>query len=185
MTCDARRPCPRESVTQHFRKAGYGVVSDDETVIFVVFDGMVGIGDRLNRKHFDTTKIKNGDLSIARQRYTTMDDMNTVIIEPAKQTGRVLNGAVIAQVDKLRSIVRTQAPAGPLRGVCVIDKVQNGDHDGHAALIGCADQAARFTNPQSLGKFRGQIALDLADKFSEVKSLDAVGIVASSPSTGG
>jgi hypothetical protein len=184
MTCAASGRCPREEVTQHFKKAGHGTVSSDENVIFVVFDGNVALGERLNRKHFDTRKIKDGDLSLARQKYTTIDDLNTFVIVPATQSGCVLNGAVIAEVHMLRSIVKTQAPAGPLRGVCVIDKVEEGEHNGHAALMACADQAASFTNPQSLGKFRGQIALDLADKFSEVRAIDAVGLAASIASPG-
>jgi hypothetical protein len=183
MTCVDSGHCPKERVTQHFKKTGYGVISDDEVVFFVVFDGRVSVGERLNRKHFDTTKIKNGDLSLARQKFTTTDDLNTFVIKPVVQSGLVvLNGAVIAKAHELRSIVKMQAPAAPLRGVRVIDKVEEREHDGHAALMGCADLAASFTNPQSLGKFRGQIALDLADKFSEVKTIDDVGLPANSPS---
>jgi hypothetical protein len=178
MACGGSRPCPRERITQHLKNGGHGIVVDDEVVIFVVFDGMVEVGGKLSRKHFNTKKIRDGDLSLARQRYTTMNDISTFVIEPARKAGLVLNGAVVAQVDKLRSIARTQPPAGLLRGVCVIDRVEDGDHDGHAALIGCADQKASLTNEQTLGKFRGQIALDLAEKFSEVKEINDVGLAA-------
>ena len=56
------------------------------------------------------------------------------------------------------------------RAVCVLDKVSQQDHDGHAALE--YSESQEELTPKQKSKCRPLIQADLADAFGEILSLD-------------
>jgi len=172
MPCDTNTHCQDERVSQHHKASGHGPVKDDEYVIFVVFDSNVQIGKKLSERDFSTKKIAKGDLSLARKAYTTINDAQECVIQPALDRGQKVSGASVALTRSLRSIkapIEGLTPVKYARGVCILDRVENDDHEGHAALRSCRDEGA--LTPKQRGKLRALIAADLAEKFDVLQAI--------------
>jgi hypothetical protein len=141
-----------------------------EVVVLVVFDTSTKIGDRLTAEQFPTKRLGRGEISLARQNYATLESINEYVIK-----GRPIVGVATSVVDSIRAIGRgnedTKAPR-ILRSVCVIDKVESGDHDSHASLKACDDQ--ELMSPTRRGKVRGALAAELARKFGPIQEIGAI-----------
>jgi hypothetical protein len=59
-----------------------------------------------------------------------------------------------------------------LKVLCILDKVEQGDHDGHGVLK-YADAVDGVTPDEAKGVLRERIMSDLADAFGQLLSLDA------------
>lgn len=187
MVCRANFPCERELTTNHFKCSGHGPLHDTESVAIVVFDENLKIGNKLTLEQFPSKKLNRGELSLARISFTTLDDIDAYVIGPDRNREATAIGASTAIVRDIRSIAAIVDGLHPLkivRGVCVIDKVVSGDHDGHAAFQSCGDHDG-LTPPQR-GKLRHRIAADLAEKFDVLRDIADVFMpsAANTPSPG-
>ena len=144
-----------------------------ECLIFAVFRADARLGTRLTDKDFPTSRLKKGDLSLARHAHTSWATFRDYVLAPG-QRSQPFQGIAVSQADAIRSLVAeitSSTPPTLLRSVCVLDKVENGEHDGHAALKFCSEQAAL---PEK-AKFvvRAQIQSELIATFSEVRAVSS------------
>jgi len=132
--------CEEELRTQHHggNGAGHGIVRCQEVVILAVFEeGRPRT--KLDKKDFRPEKLKDTNLSVARKEHTTRPTFNEHVIgDESGPKGRLL-GVACVETRLLRALtfemVGGQPPASKTgRAVCVVDRVEQGDHDGHAAL---------------------------------------------------
>ncbi len=131
--------CPNEDTTQHYLGSppGHGPVGDEERVAYAVFEKSKQNGTNLVDGEFRSKDLKRGCVSLARSAHTTLADFMTNVAAPAAAEMGALIGVVFADVANIRSITypllnsKSDATA---RGLCVLDKVEPKDHDGHAAL---------------------------------------------------
>jgi len=168
------RLCPIEVRCHHHlgTGAGPGPVLPSECLVFAVFRADARLGTRLVAdKDFPTGRLKRGDLSLARHAHTSWATFRDYVIAPGKQS-QAVQGIAVSRADALRSLVAeitSSVPPTCLRSVCVLDKVENGEHDGHAALKFCSEQAALRTKAKHV--VRVQIQSELAATFSEVRAV--------------
>jgi len=168
--------CPTETVCQHHLGvgAGPGPVLATECLIFAVFGANARLGARLTPNDFPPKSLKSGDLSLARQSHTSWTTFRDNVLVPRQQRSQPIRGIAVSRVDALRNLIaeiNSSMPATLLRSVCVLDKVENGEHDGHAALQFCAEQAGLRDKEKSV--VRAQIQTELARTFSEVRAVSS------------
>jgi hypothetical protein len=164
-----------ERHTHHYRGVwhGFGPVQDAELVLFAVFQTTKIDGQSLSENSFRNDSLARKSESVARQLYVTRRSFDFGIVAAAELTKGNLVGVTSANVARLRNLradfdinnVMTKLPA-----ICVLDRVDFGDINGHAVL-GYRDAPAGIS-PQQLGKKRKLIRIDLANEFSEIRSAD-------------
>ena len=167
--------CQKERTTQHHLGVphGHGCVADSEILIFAVFESTPRIGNRLAPNAFKSKKIRDGDISLFRSGFTSRADFEAHVIPPKAHTDTP-SGVVVCGAELLRTIrIPHGAPHLTLRAVCVIDKVEDGDHDGHAA-IESSEEIESIVGETSRGRARSAIANSQADAFSEICDLDSI-----------
>jgi hypothetical protein len=148
--------------------AGPGPVLPSECLIFAVFRADARLGTRLIEKDFPTNRLKRGDLSLARHAHTSWATFRDYVIAPGRQSQH-FQGIAVSRADALRSLiaeVTSSTSPALLRSICVLDKVEDGEHNGHAALKYCAEQAALSDKAKRV--VRTQIESELTATFSEV-----------------
>ena len=177
--------CPCEAASRHFKGSppGHGPVSNDETVVLAVYldtPRQPG-GGRLLPAAFRTDKLNSYDLSLARLRFTTKRAFQEDVV--ATRTADLV-GVASATGVALRRITydSTSHPAFRSRGVCLVDKVEQGDHDGHAAL-GWGHSDAELSDKQKK-RAREAIKQNLADSFGSITSADDCEWASSLPEDG-
>lgn len=167
--------CPCEATTQHFKGSppGHGPVLDSETVTLAVFRDTPYDTEsrRLLPAAFPTDRLNGGNLSLARLSHTNRSTFDTQVV-----AGRMddLVGVACASAFAIRQITydSTSHPAFKGRGVCLLDKVEDGDHDGHASLgWGRSDVELSVKQKQ---RAREAIKRNLADTFTLVVLPDGV-----------
>jgi hypothetical protein len=171
--------CPAEKQTQHFKGKwhGFGPVSNCETVIFAVFDTTKcnQNGSKLAADSFSNKSLAINTQSLARAAYLTRLCFDQEIVESGKAEKGKLVGVAHAKVDVLRNLradITTNSGLKKVRALCVLDKVDQGDFDGHATA-GYAEVIERAQLSQkSLGKVRAKIRMDVAEVFSDITSPD-------------
>jgi hypothetical protein len=168
--------CVKELTTQHHGGAGHGCIRSEETLAMAVFastdtraiDGV----KKLAGTAFKSKQLKRGEASLARQSHTTLATFCTEVVVPKHANGDTFEGVTICQASVLRGLT-VPLPGNPsqrVRAVCVLDQVALRDHDGHAALEYCEDLERLITNPNTLGRMRVFIGLDIATAFSELRN---------------
>ena len=162
--------CPEERKTQHFRGRfyGFGPVRDDETVIFAVFQSTKRVGQRLIANSFDNKHLKNAAQSLARRSFVTKKTFNKMIVRQ-----ETLDGIATAKTAEIRALVadvKSNARAITVRSLCVLDRVDAGDCEGHATTGYSEQHASLGISQTQLSKVRAKIRLDLADAFSDVRN---------------
>ncbi len=167
--------CVEELTTQHFRGRwhGFGPVKDREVVIFAAFQSTNCVGGRLTADSFDNKHLKTSAQSLARRAFVTRQVFDRAIVRDG-----ALKGVAIANVSAIRALVadvRLNAGETSVRSLCVLDRVDAGDCDGHATAGYCEQQVALGMSQAQLSKVRARIRLDLADTFSEVHNADTRG----------
>ncbi len=168
--------CPTEMGCHHHLGvgAGPGPVLATECLIFAVFGAEARLGARLTPNDFPPKSLKKGGLSLARQPHTSWTTFRDNVLVPGQQRSQPIQGIAVSRADALRGLIAeisSSTPATLLRSVCVLDKGENGDHDGHAALQFCAEQAGLREKEKSV--VRAQIQTELATTFSEVRAVSS------------
>lgn len=172
------RYCADESETQHWRGMGFGhgPIEDPEPILFVLFGDTAYDPEamRLKAGSFKRKRLTSGDESVARKKHTTIEALESNVVAPQKVKRSGLVGVACAKAEKLRALEQhVNATSGPmtLRTICVLDKVEEGDHDGHGTLK-FADAVDGVSPEPTKGMLRGSIMTDLAEAFGPILSLD-------------
>lgn len=131
-------------------------------------------GDRLTAEAFPLKQMKKGEVSVARVPYTTAPDFDTHVVTRLEPTLGKLLGVACVSAAEVRAITFDAAPAGQGSGICVLDRVVPGDHDGHAALQFSAAFDRLTISQIRMGKLRKLVLLDLADKFRPISPPNTV-----------
>jgi hypothetical protein len=78
--------CAKEGVTQHFLGKGYGhgPVGSGEMVIFAVFQKTPREGNRPVATTFPVKQLNRGEISLARETYTTRMDFEARVVQLQK-----------------------------------------------------------------------------------------------------
>jgi hypothetical protein len=162
--------CVEEQQTQHYRGKwhGFGPVKDGETLILAVFERTRRQGSKITAETF--TNLKGHSESTARRSFVTRSDFVLGIVQPGESTKGSIVGIATARVSDIRAL-RADIIVGhatvKVRSLCVIDKVERGDIDGHAT-IGYAEM--KGVSQAQIGRVRANIRMDLANEFSEIGS---------------
>jgi hypothetical protein len=179
--------CAKEAATQHHmgEEHGHGPLSAEEVVVLAVFEKTAHEGNRLIATTFPVKQLNRGEISLAREMYTTSDTFESEVVRPAQKNWGDLVGVARVDVGTLRNIPYEIAGSAPVlrgRGVCVLDRVVPGDHDGHAALE-YSESLDRLSDKQR-GIIRSRINGDIAEAFGEIVQLkDAFNTASNIPST--
>ena len=165
--------CDGEQETKHYRGKGFGFgpVRNEETVI-AGFSEQDFASGQLQKSAFPGKAIKNGNFSLARLDYTTKEDFEKNVVEPKKIDSPItrVGRANVGELRQLMASLGWQKPIRHIRSVCVIDKVEDGDHDGHAALAYCEEQ--KLLSQKQLERLRTHIAADLVQLFGKVSPIE-------------
>jgi hypothetical protein len=168
--------CPVEQICHHHSGlgAGPGTVLGGERLLFAVFGSTERTPAKLIGKDFPSKDLKKGDLSLARLSHTSWAVFRDSVV--ASRPTEKLLGISEAEANRLRQLIaefRRTNETIPVRAVCVLDKVEVQDHDGHAALKFCAGQQdlpnEGKSDERNLGTMRTQISAELANIFSEIR----------------
>jgi hypothetical protein len=164
-----------EETTHHFRGKwfGFGPVRNDESLIFAVFETTAISGRRLNIKSFDRKKLIAAEQSIARQALVKKTVFENGVARRGEAVKGKFLGLATAKAGAIRGIFSEGWPeVAPkkLFGFGILDLVEDGDFDGHGT-IGFLIKAT-VPNKRELGALREFFILDLADKFSEIHSIE-------------
>jgi len=164
--------CPNEGKCHHYlgKGIGPGRVLGTECLIYAVCESQRGLGEKLSIEDFKTKRLQRGDLSLARHEYTNWPTFRDYVVRP--RDSRSIKGVAVSTAAEIRGLispVNGVHPEKSLRAVCILDKVQEGDHAGHAALQYCSEQAA-LTEKQKKN-LRALISADLAETFSTIAAV--------------
>ncbi len=165
--------CADEGRTLHYNGSwrGFGPVQDGERVLFAVFEGTPLEGSSiLIEKSFSNFNLIRTSESLARTFYVTAKIFWQSIVRR-----RTIIGIACANVSDLRNLVaQIQPPSGikQVRAICVVDKVEEGDCDGHAAMGYGEETRGQGMTEGQIGKIRKNIRMDLATKFSTIIPAD-------------
>jgi hypothetical protein len=165
--------CVDEQQTQHYRGKwfGFGPVRNGERVRFAVFEQTKREGARLIGNSF--RNLKNSNESVVRSSYVTRSDFDTRIVSPGMAAKGRLVGIAVADVSRIRALradVKLNQGTVKVRSICVIDRVEDGDIDGHATM-GYASIEDGVSTGQ-IGTIRINIRMDLANEFTEIVTPD-------------
>ncbi len=138
-----------------------------EFVLIAVFDDVPHDRDEgtLVQKAFNSKQLQRHEVSLARLNYTTESTFNSEVVDK-KSAGIV--GVVFASASALRAVPYV-VPSQPVvigRGVCLTDKVQADDHDGHAALGWSESQEAHGETQR--GRYRELVKKNLTQVFGRI-----------------
>jgi hypothetical protein len=172
--------CERETTSQHYQAeqgGGFGPVCPDETVLLAVFQSTAydAALQRLEPKAFKPSQLKNFEFSVARRAHTGRSDFDEYVIAPAQRRGDPLIGIASAQVGSIKDLMFVCPDTVPNlvgRAVCLLDLVEQFDHDGHASL-GYSESQYELTEKQKKN-VRARIHADLADLFGGANPIDQV-----------
>lgn len=114
------------------RAASPGVVKADEKLAYILLDPDQWKEGRLTNAAFSKTRLKAGDLSVARASYCSVEQVEEHVVKPQldRDPGRKLVGAFLARCADIRDIKAQQPPA---RAICVVDDGSD-ELPGHALL---------------------------------------------------
>lgn len=143
--------------------------------MLAVFDTTKRVNGRLAQTAFKGADLHRGKVSLCRLKYTTRQTFDNQVVAPRPVTDPLL-GVVVCATDVLRDLhipIPNTAPPTQIRAACVLDKVENGDHDGHAALQYCENEE-QIKGAKTKDRVRGAIALALADAFGDIRPVDSI-----------
>jgi hypothetical protein len=104
--------------------------------------------------------------SLGRVRYVTRRAFDNQIVRNDSVIGIAL--AHVSAIRRLRADIATPNGVLEVKSVCVIDLVEPGDCEGHAAMG--YSEAINGMSERQLGKKRKAIRMDLANTFAEMSS---------------
>lgn len=170
------RGCPAELVSQHFCSAkSRGVVEDGETLVFAVLDvSHVGPNGRLTPKAFPSDRLSREEASLARLAFTTKDEFMREVVQPAVGSGKLYQGVATVIAGKVRELDFPITENIKAASLCVIDKVESSDFDGHAVVTYSRHVTELSENQNRIGRLKQVVRMDLANEFSELKDISDV-----------
>jgi hypothetical protein len=168
--------CIKEQQTQHYlgHSHGCGPVRDDEEILFAVFDETEREGRSLIGNSFEETHLKRDALSLARSPYVTREEFDLKVVAAGAAKKGAFVGIAWAEVAILRSLradIQLNAGRKKVRALCILDRVEINDFDGHATA-GYCEEIAKSVGQKQLGVIRAKIRLDLANTFSPISDAD-------------
>ena len=161
--------CVDEQQTRHYlgRWHGFGVVRDNEYVLYAVFGNTDRAGKRLTQNSF-TRNLNNTSQSLGRASVLTREVFDLNIAHGAIAE---IASAHVSAIRSIRADVPENKGTKNVRAVCVIDQVEAGDCDAHATM-GLSEAIGPGLSEKNLAKLRARIRLDLANAFSEIIPLE-------------
>jgi hypothetical protein len=164
-----------EDTTQHFRGKwfGFGPIQDEESIAFAVFEKTERNGHRLSLKSFDRKKLAGAEQSIARRALVSKTVFDLEVARKGESSKGKFIGLAVVSAGAVRSIFCEDWPlAAPKKifGFGVLDLVEQGDFDAHGT-IGFLMEAT-VPKTREVGALREFLMFDLADKFSEIRSIN-------------
>jgi hypothetical protein len=144
---------------------------EEQQLIFAVFERTKYQGSRLAGDSFKD--LKNANQSTVRSSYVTRSLFHREVAQPGTTTKGALIGIAVADVSRIRALkadIKLNRATVKVRSICVIDRVDEGDIDGHATM-GYADMQDGVSQTQ-IGTVRMNIRMDLANVFSEITPAD-------------
>ena len=166
--------CIEEQQTRHFRGRwyGFGPVQDYEELIFAVFEQTIRNGDRLDAACFK--QLADCSQSVTRARFVTQGAFDRNVVHPGVKTKGQFVGMAVAHTSSLRRLradITVKHRTKSVRSICIIDRVDKGDYDGHATM-GYAEQIEALGQTLK-GKKRMAIRLDLVNEFSNISACES------------
>jgi len=170
--------CVDELRTHHHggEGAGPGIVRCGEVVILAAFEERRP-RTAVDADDFPKDRLKDTNLSLARREHTTRRTFDEQVIGGGTGPKGSFLGAAWVEARVLRELefimVSGQLPATTRgRAVCVLDRVDPGDHDGHAALGFSEALEALPLKQKSL--WRTTTRNNLVQAFGNIRPLDEV-----------
>jgi len=163
-----------EQKTHHFRGKwfGFGPISNDEFLVFAIFEKTKRNGQRLSIGSFERKKLVDATQSIARQTFVTRATFRREVAERGEASKGKFIGISTIRVENVREIISEAWPLSSprlIRGFGALDLVEEGDFDGHGTIGFLAE--AVVPKARELGPLREFLIADLAEKFSEIMPL--------------
>jgi hypothetical protein len=163
---------PDEERSLHHRPwfGGFGPVQNPEEVMFAVFDGTPIEGTSLQANSFESKRLKNRAQSLTRTLCVTKTEFSRRIVR-----ARRLQGVATAPAAHLRALtadINIQGRWKKVPAVCLLDRVDRGEPDGHATM-GFTSHTTEDVGQKQLKLIRDKIMLDVADVFSPIESSDS------------
>jgi hypothetical protein len=146
---------------------------NSERVIFVVFGSTPRHGAELTPHSFDSNLV-SGTQSVARASLVTRGTFDGQVVDTGVPAKGPFLGIAVADVFAIRQLTADIVlPDRPhkVRAVCVLDRVDEGEFDGHATMGYSKALGARLGEKQR-GVKRATVRLDLAIVFSETESAE-------------
>jgi len=171
--------CVEEQQTRHYggRLRGFGPVRNDERVLFAVFMQTKRNGARLVGDSFDNKYLASSSQSLTRASYVTKLLFDREVVRHGESEKGPLVGvacADVADIRKLRADIQiSHATIKKVRAICLLDRVDVGDLDGHATM-GYAEAMEQGVSQKQLGKKRVAVRMDLANIFSDVANSETL-----------
>ncbi len=170
--------CDCEKRTQHHegKWSGFGPVRNAERIAFAVFTSTKRNGTRLTAKSFTRGNLADTSQSITRLAHTTRHIFDQFVRLPRENAGDALVGIAWVRTKNLRELVaeiKTNHIVERVRSICVADKVDAGEYDGHATL-GYAEKTSDGRSVKQIGVIRAKIDMDLANAFSDIVLVDSI-----------
>ncbi len=121
-----------------------------------------------------TIKIsQKNSQSVARLGYVTKSLFYRKIADQLTKGALVgVSWANVSNIRALRADVKLNKGVAKVRAICVLDRVDEGDVEGHATM-GFAEGTTRNVNQGQIGTIRMKIRLDLANAFSSIVPTDS------------
>jgi hypothetical protein len=176
--------CEKEKTTQHHRGEGngFGPIQPAEILLFAVFESTKPPEGRLTADSFDRRQLNRAQQSLARRQHLTRAEFEQYFVAPHEARWGPCGGVACASAAALRAVRYAVPEARPPESgpaVCVLDRVDAGDHDAHAALEyseALKDSMARRSE-KLRATLRMRIHASLAEAFGPIISIsEAFGV---------
>lgn len=168
--------CADEQFTHHHLGVGHGFgpVKPEEIVAFVVISKAQTFDNEILLVSFNKKRLSEKEESVSRVAHTSFAAFQEYVAKPIETGGGSIKGVATATVSMIRSLrLGKQDDVKERRAICVLDKVQPGEHDGHAVLA-FAD-APEVMGETRLGILRKEVRAELALLFGRITNAADVG----------
>ena len=131
-------------------------------------------GNLVTSDTFDNSDLHRANHSLARPRCCTTAEFSSRVISAGVARNGALVGLARAQVSVIRTLVVADSTDRGIqkRAACVLDRVDEGDIEGHAVLA--YGEWTRGLGQKEKGIVRAQIRLQLAEVFGEVVAVQDI-----------
>ena len=167
--------CSCELQTCHHKGQGHGhgPVGNSETVVMAAFRGdkYDEESGKLKPAAFRNKQLQRQEVSLARPLHTSLPSFNEHVVGGRQDEFVGIASADAAAIRRISYPSRSH-PEFRGRGVCLVDKVGEHDHDGHAAL--CWSESQGDLTEKQKERARETIKENLATAFGPISGVDEV-----------